>query len=94
MNYNEHWEESGWYEPLRSAPDAPAETPVPQKKRRRGWTPARVLGVIALVMLVIVGILAYLAIKKGFEPLLLLPIAIGMLLTNLPGGGMLQHFLL
>ena len=41
-----------------------------------------------LVMFLIVGVLVYLAIKKGFEPLLLLPIAIGMLLTNLPGGGM------
>lgn len=39
-----------------------------------------------LVMFLIVGVLVYLAIKKGFEPLLLLPIAIGMLLTNLPGG--------
>ena len=48
-----------------------------------------------IVMLAIVGILAYLAIKKGFEPLLLLPIAIGMLLTNLPGGGMFhpEYFL-
>lgn len=41
-----------------------------------------------IVMLAIVGILVYLAIVKGFEPLLLLPIAIGMLLTNIPGGGM------
>ena len=41
-----------------------------------------------LLMFVIVGVLVYLAIKKGFEPLLLLPIAIGMLLTNLPGGEM------
>jgi carboxybiotin decarboxylase len=40
-----------------------------------------------LVMLAIVGVLVYLAIKRGFEPLLLLPIAIGMLLTNLPGAG-------
>ena len=38
-----------------------------------------------LVMFVIVGVLVYLAIVKKFEPLLLLPIAIGMLLTNLPG---------
>jgi oxaloacetate decarboxylase beta subunit len=30
-------------------------------------------------------VLLYLAIVKGFEPLLLLPIAFGMLLTNLPG---------
>ena len=38
-----------------------------------------------VAMWVIVGVLVYLAIKKGFEPLLLLPIAIGMLLGNLPG---------
>ena len=41
-----------------------------------------------LIMLAISGVLVYLAIVKKFEPLLLLPIAIGMLLTNLPGGGM------
>ena len=38
-----------------------------------------------LIMYVIVGVLMYLAIAKGFEPLLLLPIAFGMLLANLPG---------
>ena len=38
-----------------------------------------------LAMYVIVGALVYLAIVKKFEPLLLLPIAFGMLLTNLPG---------
>ena len=38
-----------------------------------------------LIMILIACVLAYLAIKKGFEPLLLLPIAFGMLLTNLPG---------
>ena len=52
MNNNEHWEETGWYEPLRSTP---AATSVPRKKARRGWTPGRVLGAIALVMLFIVG---------------------------------------
>ncbi|MBQ0124759.1 MAG: sodium ion-translocating decarboxylase subunit beta, partial [Clostridiales bacterium] len=36
-------------------------------------------------MYVIVGVLVYLAVVKGFEPLLLLPIAAGMLLANLPG---------
>ncbi|GHT51637.1 oxaloacetate decarboxylase subunit beta [Bacteroidia bacterium] len=41
-----------------------------------------------LVMLIIACILIYLAIVKGFEPLLLLPIAFGMLLTNLPGANM------
>ena len=41
-----------------------------------------------LVMIVIAFALLYLAIKKGFEPLLLMPIAFGMLLTNLPGVNM------
>ncbi len=40
------------------------------------------------VMMLIAFVLMYLAIKKGFEPLLLLPIAFGMLLTNLPGANM------
>lgn len=44
-----------------------------------------------VVMLLIACVLVYLAIVKGFEPLLLLPIAIGMLLTNLPGGGMFHE---
>ncbi|MBE6530806.1 MAG: sodium ion-translocating decarboxylase subunit beta [Ruminococcaceae bacterium] len=39
-------------------------------------------------MIFISFVLVYLAIVKKFEPLLLLPIAIGMLLTNLPGVGM------
>ena len=39
-------------------------------------------------MWIIGGILIYLAIKKEYEPLLLLPIAFGMVLTNLPGAGM------
>ena len=38
-----------------------------------------------LIMYVIIGGLFYLAIVKKFEPLLLLPIAFGMLLANLPG---------
>ena len=38
-----------------------------------------------LAMYLIVGVLVYFAIKKQYEPLLLLPIAVGMLLTNLPG---------
>lgn len=41
-----------------------------------------------LVMYLIVGVLAYLAIVKKFEPLLLLPIAFGMLLANLPGANL------
>lgn len=37
-----------------------------------------------VIMLLVACLLIYLAIKKEFEPLLLLPIAFGMLLTNLP----------
>ncbi|MBQ4499769.1 MAG: sodium ion-translocating decarboxylase subunit beta [Alistipes sp.] len=40
------------------------------------------------IMLLISFVLLYLAIVKKFEPLLLLPIAFGMLLTNLPGADM------
>ncbi len=44
-----------------------------------------------LIMLLISFVLMYLAIVKGFEPLLLLPIAFGMLLTNLPGAEMFHE---
>ena len=41
-----------------------------------------------LIMYVIIGVLFYLAVVKKFEPLLLLPIAFGMLLANLPGANL------
>ena len=44
-----------------------------------------------LIMIGIACVLCYLAIVKKFEPLLLLPIAIGMLLTNLPGIGIFHE---
>ena len=44
-----------------------------------------------LIMIAIACLLCYLAIVKKFEPLLLLPIAIGMLLTNLPGLGIFHE---
>ena len=47
----------------------------------------------ALIMIVIACVLAYLAIVKGFEPLLLLPISFGMLLTNLPGSEVFHEVL-
>lgn len=43
-----------------------------------------------VVMIGVAGILIYLAIKKKYEPLLLLPIAFGMLLTNLPLAGLMD----
>ncbi len=41
-----------------------------------------------IIMILISFVFMYLAIAKGFEPLLLLPISFGMLLTNLPGADM------
>ncbi len=46
---------------------------------------------LALVMILISLVLMFLAIVKKFEPLLLLPIAFGMLLTNLPGAEMFHE---
>ncbi len=41
-----------------------------------------------VIMIAIACLLLYLAIVKKYEPLLLLPIAFGMLLTNIPGAGL------
>ena len=41
-----------------------------------------------VIMIVVSFIFLYLAIRHGFEPLLLVPIAMGMLLSNLPISGM------
>lgn len=44
------------------------------------------------VMILVSCVLLYLAIGKKFEPLLLLPIAFGMLLANLPGADLGVHY--
>lgn len=44
------------------------------------------------VMIIISFILFFLAIKKKFEPMLLLPIAFGIFLSNMPGGGVFEYF--
>ncbi len=43
-----------------------------------------------IIMISIVCVLLYLAIKKGYEPYLLVPIAFGMLLVNLPLTGLME----
>jgi Na+-transporting methylmalonyl-CoA/oxaloacetate decarboxylase beta subunit len=53
---------------------------------RRGWK--------YVVMYILIGLLFYLAIWRKFEPLLLLPIAFGMLLANLPGVRAVPHGIL
>lgn len=47
----------------------------------------------SIIMILITFVLFYLAIVKKFEPLLLLPIAFGMLLTNLPGANIFHEIL-
>lgn len=50
------------------------------------------LDVRSAIMIVVALVFLYLAIGKGFEPLLLVPIAFGMLLSNLPMTGIfLDH---
>jgi len=44
-----------------------------------------------LVMILISFVLLYLAVVKKYEPLLLIPIGFGMLLVNLPLGGLMDH---
>ena len=45
-----------------------------------------------VIMILVSFIFLYLAIRRGFEPLLLVPIAMGMLLSNLPISGMfIEH---
>ena len=45
------------------------------------------------IMIIVSFIFLYLAIRRGFEPLLLVPIAFGMLLSNLPVTGIfIEHF--
>ena len=46
------------------------------------------LDIKTVIMLVIACVLLYMGIGKGFEPLLLVPIAFGMLLANLPITGL------
>lgn len=58
-----------------------------------------IAGLKQLCMIAIGCFLLFLAIEKKYEPLLLLPIAFGMILTNLPGAGLFdtnlwnEHFL-
>jgi len=48
------------------------------------------LGFEHIVMILIALILLYLAVVKKYEPLLLVPISFGMLLVNLPLGGLME----
>ncbi|WP_177918682.1 sodium ion-translocating decarboxylase subunit beta [uncultured Eubacterium sp.] len=45
-----------------------------------------------LVMIIVAFVFLWLGIKKGFEPLLMIPIAFGMLLANLPGANLAVQY--
>lgn len=49
------------------------------------------MGIPEIIMVLIALLLAYLAIEKEYEPLLLLPIAFGMLIANVPLGGLSSY---
>ncbi|MCE9679152.1 sodium ion-translocating decarboxylase subunit beta [Shewanella sp. AS1] len=53
------------------------------------WTDSGIANFTAgqLFMMAVGGLLLYLAIARGFEPLLLVPIGFGAVLTNIPNGG-------
>ena len=51
-----------------------------------GFFNTETMGWLNLIMIIIGCIFLYLAIVKKFEPYLLIPIAAGMILTNIPGG--------
>lgn len=49
-------------------------------------------GVKNLVMICVAFFFLWLGIKKGFEPLLMIPIAFGMLLANIPGANLAVQY--
>ena len=44
-----------------------------------------------IVMMTVAATLFYLAVRKKYEPLLLIPIGFGMLLANLPMAGLMEN---
>jgi sodium ion-translocating decarboxylase beta subunit len=49
------------------------------------------IGILQFFMILIALLLAYLAIVKKYEPLLLLPLAFGMVIANIPLAGLSAH---
>ena len=49
-------------------------------------------GILNLIMILVSFVFLWLGIKKGFEPLLMIPIAFGMLLANIPGANLAVQY--
>ncbi|WP_028856815.1 sodium ion-translocating decarboxylase subunit beta [Psychrilyobacter atlanticus] len=56
-----------------------------------GSTGLSLLNIQQMIMMMIACVFLYLAIKKGYEPYLLIPIAFGMLMVNLPGSALMDE---
>jgi len=56
-----------------------------------GTTGIMNMDIKSFIMICVALLFLYLAIRRGFEPLLLVPIAFGMLLSNLPMTGIFAH---
>ncbi len=56
-----------------------------------GSTGLSLLNIQQVTMILIACVFLYLAIKKGYEPYLLVPIAFGMLMVNLPGNNLMDE---
>ena len=48
------------------------------------------MGLKSIIMIIVACVFLYLAIKKGYEPYLLIPISVGMLLANMPGADLMK----
>ena len=90
------WENTGIYQIIHQKTDAEiAQAKAEAEATEKGmeadpFAAARdhVPGWQKIVMIAIGFLIVYLAVAKGFEPLLLIPIGFGTILVNIPGAGM------
>ena len=84
--FAELWHNTGIYQMIYGeAPaveEAEVESAVEFAESAPGWQ--------KLIMIALGFLIIYLAVAKGFEPLLLVPIGFGVVLVNIPGAGMGQ----
>ena len=74
--------------PEERAAEAAAEAEALAKESVDPFADAHAEGWQHVVMIAIGFLIVYLAVAKGFEPLLLIPIGFGTILVNIPGAGM------
>ena len=90
------WENTGIYQIIHQKTDAEiAQAKLDAEATEKGmeadpfaYARDHVPGWQKIVMIAIGFLIVYLAVAKGFEPLLLIPIGFGTFLVNIPGAGM------